>query len=77
MNKLVAAGLIAGGLYLSVNAITNEIENQGDRLEQEMKHSLDAKTETLTTTVDESVNKATNDLKLYIGNLTLKDFIKE
>jgi hypothetical protein len=74
MNKLVAAGLLAGGLYLSVNAITNEIENQGDRLEAEMKANLNQKTDTLTTTVDESVNKATEDLKHYIGNLTLEDF---
>ena len=74
MNKLIATGLLVGSLYLGVNAITNEIEHQGDRLEAEMKATLNHKTDTLNTTVDESVNKATEDLKHYIGNLTLEDF---
>lgn len=73
----LAVGIGLGSLYLGITAITNEIEHQGDRLEQKMVDELDSKTITLTDALSESTDGATSDLKEYIGNITIEDLMDE
>lgn len=64
-----------GGLALTGNAITNEIERQGDRLEDKMVTELEDKTIDLTEALSNSTDGATDDLKEYIGSITIEDLM--
>lgn len=71
----IGMGIVAGSIVTGAYIVVDEIQHQGEIIQADLNTYIHDEGQKIKTEVDTSVDGATEDLKEYIGSLTLEDLM--